>query len=158
MSRQWITENPWQTEQHLEPDETETISYHILTPDKTGTYRLQTEIEYLEGRNYKAYQSLSTEIEIDRDTASVTREIITELNRLTVTEKDRERLDRAIRYIEDVQEREINREQDIDKNIQDLLKAVDSLLSITSADTSAVRLMIDELLRIWESRFYFYEA
>ncbi len=62
-------------------------------------------------------------------------------------------MENARKYIENVQKRVIQKEDDIEKNIHDIIKAIESLLEITSADTSTVRLMIDELLRIWESRY-----
>jgi hypothetical protein len=55
-----------------------------------------------------------------------------------------------------VQSRRIKHIHDIEENIQDILKAVDSLISITSTDISEVRLLIDGFLEVWEARWYFY--
>ena len=95
------------------------------------------------------------DITIDRDTATATDDIITVLNSLPVSAEDRERLDRATGYMESVQNRAITTEKDIDRNIQDILKAINSLLSITSADVTEARLLMDSLLRIWEGRYYY---
>jgi hypothetical protein len=37
----------------------------------------------------------------------------------------------------------------LQRNIDDATEAIDSLLSITSADTSDIRLMMDALLEVW---------
>jgi len=65
-------------------------------------------------------------------------------------------LDNAIKYIENVQERTIVTEIDIGKNIEDILKTIDSLFFVTGADISPVRQKIDDCLEIWESRWYSY--
>jgi hypothetical protein len=44
--------------------------------------------------------------------------------------------------------------RDMEKNIADILKVIDGLISINGIDVSAIRLQLDTLLRIWEGRFY----
>jgi len=46
---------------------------------------------------------------------------------------------------------------DLEKNIDDILQAIDSLLVVASVDISEIRLMMDDLLKVWEARWYFYE-
>lgn len=154
LTGQWITESPWAVNIHLEPNDTNTILYYAVTPDRAGTYTLQTEVGYIENGNYIFYQILNTDILVNKDTAIATSDIISALSSLSVSSKEREKLDNAIGYIRNVQDRIILSKQEIDQNIQDILKAEDSLLFLTSDDTSAVRLMIDELLKGWESRYY----
>jgi hypothetical protein len=43
---------------------------------------------------------------------------------------------------------------DVEKNISDILKAIDSLISLNGIYVSAIRLQLDTLLRIWEGRYY----
>jgi len=54
-----------------------------------------------------------------------------------------------------VQSRAITSEQDIEKDIHDILKAIESLPFITRADMSDIRLMMDKLLEFWEGRWYY---
>ena len=44
--------------------------------------------------------------------------------------------------------------RDIEKNISDMLRAIDALISLNGIDVSAIRLQLDTLLRIWEGRYY----
>jgi hypothetical protein len=51
--------------------------------------------------------------------------------------------------MERVQRRTIVTARDIQRNIDGTMEAVDSLLSITSADISEIRLMMDVLLEVY---------
>jgi Tol biopolymer transport system component/flagellar hook assembly protein FlgD len=152
---EWITENPWVINTYLNHYETKTILYYALTPDRTGTYTLKTEAGYIENGIYNFYQNLSIDIVVGKSSASTTADILTALKALPVSGKEKAKVNDAIKYIEDVQKRVIQKEEDIEKNIHDILKAIDALLSITGVDISSIRLMMDEILIEWESRYYF---
>jgi hypothetical protein len=51
--------------------------------------------------------------------------------------------------MESVQRRTVVTGRDIQRNIDDTMEAIDSLLSITSADISEIRLMMDVLLEVY---------
>ncbi len=151
----WITDNPWIIDLHLEPHETETVLYYALTPDVQGTYTLQTEIGYIDNGTYNFYQDLSIDILIDREATTMTGDIITALNELSLTGKDSSKVRIAKKYIENVLRRFIVSDKDIEKNIHDILKATGSLLSVSSTDVSGIRLMMAELLMVYEGNWYF---
>ncbi len=155
---QWIAENPRTVQIHLEPDETVRILYYALTPEAGGTYTIQTEVGYVERGGYSFYQNLSIEIVVDGDTAVMTGDIVTVLEALPVTGKEREKVDDAVRYLEKVLDRVVVSNEEIEKNIRDVLKAIKSLLSVTSVDISDVRLMLDDLLMAEEGWFYYENA
>ena len=154
-TKAWIADNPWMMNIRLEPDETKVILYYALTPDTAGTYTFQTEVGYLENGTYTPYQTLNTDITIAKDSATMTDGLLAALDALTVTGKDRKKLDHAGKYVRKVRDRTASSEEDIEKNIHDLLKAVKSLFEVT-ADASGVRLMIDGLLEFWETRWYYW--
>ncbi|MFH1026004.1 MAG: hypothetical protein V1764_04920, partial [Nitrospirota bacterium] len=155
LSGNWITENPWVINMHLEPNDTKTILYHALTPDTAGTFTLQTEVGYMDNGTYNFYQNLSTDIVVAKDTIAMTGDIITALKALSVSGQEKAKVNNAITYIGNVQGRAIISAQDIEMNIRDILKAIDSILSVTSANTSDIRTMMDELLEVWVSKYYF---
>ncbi len=156
LAEQWITDNPWETDAHIGPDETETVLYYALTPDETGTFTTQTEVGYMDSGSYTSYKSLSTDIVVDKDVATVTGDILGALNALSVSGQDKAKANKAIRDIVNVQTRTVGTANDIEMNISDLLDAVDSLQFITSTDTSDIRLMIDSLIETWEERAYYH--
>jgi len=61
---QWITDNPWSFDIHLEALETKTRLFYALTPDKPGTYLFQTEVSTLENGTYYPVQSLEVSIPV----------------------------------------------------------------------------------------------
>jgi hypothetical protein len=117
---------------------------------------LQTEVGYLENGVYHYYQTLRQDIVVGKDTANMAGDILQKLDTLSVSKHDELRLNKAILHIERVQSRRIKHIHDIEENIQDILKAIDSLISINSTDISEVRLLIDAFLEVWEARWYFY--
>jgi len=84
-------------------------------------------------------------------------DILAALSALPVSGQERSKVDNAIGYMNNVQNRAIVVRGDLEKNIDDILQAIDSLLVVASVDISEIRLMMDDLLKVWEARWYFYE-
>ena len=154
-NRQWITDNPWVVQTHLEPDETKNIRYYAYIPDKPMTYTLETEIGYINNGTYFPYQNLTTDLVLDRNVAMMVDDIIVALKGLAgVSWFENIKLRDAIRHIEHFQDRGTGSYENIERNISDLLGAIDSLFSVNSVDVTEIRLMIDRLLRSLQSRYY----
>jgi len=151
----WITDRPWQFDVHLDSEETETIFYYAFTPDQAGTHVLQTTIEYVENGNYYPCQMLSVSLPIAQDAAQTAQQILEALDALEVSRhSDKAAIKLAMMFINNVKTRTVRSPLAVEKNIHDVLKAVDAVLSIESADTSTIQLMMDELLKIWEAKAY----
>ena len=153
-AEEWITENPWVMNLSLGEKE-RIISYDLFTGWEAGLYDLQTEVGYVEDGSCQPLSALRMEIPVAEDEATLPEDILTELESLVVSGKDKASLERAIGYIENVQNREGSGKEDIEKNISDILQAIGSAVAITSADITGIRQQMDRLLRIWESRWYF---
>ena len=157
ISEKWITDRPWVVKMHLDPGGTRTILYEALTPDQAGTYTLKTDVEIKEAGTYLLFQSFTMDIVVDKDTKTVAGDIMAALKAFSVTgKKDKEYLKTAIRQMEDVQRREVVKKRDLEKNIDDILQAINSLLSITRNDVAEIRLMMDRLLKMWEGKWYYF--
>ena len=89
------------------------------------------------------------EMVVEKDSAAMADDIIGGLNSLLVSKKDKWRVQEAIERMERVQRRTVVTGRDIQRNIDDTMEAIDSLLSITSAEISQVRLMMDVLLEVY---------
>jgi len=89
------------------------------------------------------------EMVVEKDSAAMADDIIGGLNSLLVSKKDKWRVQEAIERMERVRRRTVVTGRDIQRNIDDTMEAIDSLLSITSADISQVRLMMDVLLEVY---------
>ncbi len=81
-------------------------------------------------------------------------ETIQALRALEASKKDRSKIQDAIRHIDRVRSRGDRDAHDIEKNIHNILQAVDALLHVASSDISAERLMLDNLLGLHEAEWY----
>ena len=137
---------------------TETVFFYALAPDKTGTYNVETEIGYLDNGIYDSSQSLRKEIAAKKDSAQMVSDVIRALKSLMVSKKDKWELEDAIQHMESVQRGMVVTVRDIQRNIDDIMEALDSLLSITSTDVSRIRLMMDALLETWKGKLILFPS
>jgi hypothetical protein len=149
LAGEWIVENPWVVDTHLDPDETKTILYYAAAPDQAGMYALQTEVGSLDNGDDSPHEPLTTVILVERDSVAMLDDILDALRTLPVSKQDQSELNDAIRHMENIETRVVNKPGDVKKNIDDLLQGIDSLLDIGSADISEIRLMMDRLLLVW---------
>jgi hypothetical protein len=134
---------------HLEPDEKKTVYFYALTPDEPGSYLLQTEVGYVDHGIYQFHENLDMEMVVEKDSPAMVGDIIEALESISVSRKDKSELKDAIEHMEKVQRRTPVTAKDIHRNINDTKEAIESLLSIKSADISEIRLMIDVLLEVY---------
>jgi hypothetical protein len=102
----------------------------------------------MDNGSYIPYRHLKADFVIDRDAAAVTTDILASLSGLQADGRQRARIQEAIRHIENSQKRKVTSARDIEKNISDILKAIDALISLNGIDVSSIRLQLDKLLRI----------
>jgi hypothetical protein len=90
-----------------------------------------------------------SEVVVEKDSAAMVDDIIGGLKSLSVSKKEKWTVKDAIERMENVQKRKVVTGKDIQRNIDDTMETIDSLLSITSADISEIRLMMDVLLKVY---------
>jgi hypothetical protein len=134
---------------HLEPDEKKTVYFYALTPDEPGSYLLQTEVGYVDHGIYQFHENLDMEMVVEKDSPAMVGDIIEALESLSVSKKDKWKVKDAIEHMERAQRRILVTVKNIHRNIDDTMEVIDSLLSITRADISEIRLMIDVLLEVY---------
>jgi hypothetical protein len=151
----WITQSPWVFTLALEAHQTDIIRYYALVPDAAGTYVIETQVGFTaQGTVIPAYES-NIEITVEKDAAALIADIITALNALSVSKKDRAMVQDAIKWLQEVQQGHHGNKEELDQDIHAILKAVDAVVQIESVDVTQIRLMLDALLRVEEGRYYF---
>ncbi|MCJ7545711.1 MAG: hypothetical protein MUP30_02615, partial [Deltaproteobacteria bacterium] len=151
----WITQSPWVFTLALEAHRTDIIRYYALVPDAAGTYVIETQVGFTaQGTVIPSYES-NIEITVEKDAAALTADIITALNALSVSKKDRAMVQDAIKWLQQVQHGHHGNKEELDQDIHAILKAVDAVVQIESVDVTQIRLMLDALLRVEEGRYYF---
>ncbi len=86
---------------------------------------------------------------MEKDSAAMVDDIIGGLKSLSVSKTDKWKVKDALEHMERVEQRTVVTVRDIQRNIDDTKEATDSLLSITGADISEIRLMMDVLLEAY---------
>ncbi|HEX9020576.1 MAG TPA: CARDB domain-containing protein [Nitrospirota bacterium] len=152
---QWITDNPWIRTLDLASNQTTTIRYYARPPDKADTYTFQTDIAYLENGSYLPYQTIKSQVTVAKSTAEALAEAISTLQSLYVKGREAADRDNAVQYLSNVRNRTIASQADRETDLKDLGKAADSVITITSADMTATRRIIDSLLLFWEAEWYY---
>ena len=151
----WITQSPWVFSRALEAHQTDIIRYYALVPDAVGIYVIETQVGLTaQGTVIPSYES-NIEITVEKDAAALITDIIDALNSLAVSKKDRPKVEYAIQQLQDVRHGHHGKKEKCEDDIRDILKAVDALVQIESADITQIRLMLDTLLRVEEGRYYF---
>jgi hypothetical protein len=159
VTNQWIKDNPWIKDMHIESNETKYFRYFALTPDTQGSYTLQTEIGFLENDIYKVYKNLDVNITtVGQDKSILADGIISALKDLRVNFIDKLTIYSVIQYIEMVKNRDKqgSSKSICQANIVDMLIAIDKIILVTSCDTTQVRLMMDMLMQIYQGKYYFW--
>ena len=150
----WITDNPWVRAVTLEAGEARKMIYYVLAPEQAGTYTLVTDVSSTTAGASRLWQTLVAEISVDKDIPAMLDDISAKLAALAASGKDRRKIDLALKYLDKVKKRAIDSQHDLEENIHDILKALDHLITVTTFDTSEVRLLLDELLKAEEGMLY----
>ncbi|MBI2412061.1 MAG: PASTA domain-containing protein [Deltaproteobacteria bacterium] len=151
---QWIIDNPWSITIHLVSNETKNMNLFALTPDAQGVSTLSASVDYLDAELWKHYSDVSIDLDVVKSAGSLVNDIISGLDGLTVTGAELTERDSARQNIIAVRDRAVYGTAEMDLNIQDITAAAESVKKIVSIDTSALRLEIDSLLRVWSERRY----
>jgi len=80
-TNQWINDNPWIKDIHLETDAINYFRYYTLTPDLAGSYALQTDVIH----NEQLYKTLLADILVGNSSATFSDYIIEKLKALQVS-------------------------------------------------------------------------
>lgn len=148
----WVTTNPWTYRLNLGAGETRSIFYYALIPDIAGIFTLNTDISYLKNGNDTSSRILPSELAVSKDFRSAASSVLNALSELDG--KNSSEVRKVKKRIQRVMRRSALAPASIEANILDILSAINSLLRI-DADISRIRAMLDELLKGWESRYYF---
>ncbi len=148
-----VTQIAWQFK--LLENEKKNLNYAIFIPDMIATYIPFTEIYYLDNNNiWQWYGKYSFEIQIASDMHRLLEEILIFLNEINLEKKEQKIRDNIIKIIRNMIVRKIKDKKDAEKNIKEIMQAIEFIMSIKSNDTNFARLKFDKLLRINETFLY----
>ncbi len=128
------------------------FGYYLNLPDIAGSYALGTELRYNNGSEFRLYGNYDLSLEIEYNSADLLQNVITQLSEITTTSrKDARRIEESIDKLQSI-DRRGTRLETARNNIQAIIEATEELSNL-SIDISAIRLELDELLKIWEKKW-----
>jgi len=129
------------------------FEYYLELPDMAGDYSTKTEISYENNGDYIFYGEKGLTVTVPRSSSELFSEIIEEIKWLPANGTgDMDKLDAAIQNLLQINANAMTR-KDAEENIKSILNAIGEIRKI-SFDASETRLKLDELLKIWEKKWY----
>lgn len=148
----WVDTNPWSVFLHVNPGEARSIRWYALIPDRADVFTLRTDVEILQNGQYTPYSTTAADFVVGHDLQALSTAVLALLQ--TMTPSADPAVLQAIKYVRAVQSRSALLRSEMSRNISDILTAINWLLQADS-DVTTVRQKLDQLLRGWESRYYF---
>lgn len=133
---------------HLNTNETKVLKYTIQMPGAIGEINLTGEVSYLRqaDQTYRVCEETSLKVSATKDISILSEEILAKLDSMNLKGEDREYADKIRKILLNLHLDTTDR-KDIEKDIHDLLKAIEKVQEI-KADTREVRAMLDRILTI----------
>ncbi|MBI4689682.1 MAG: hypothetical protein HY754_05400 [Nitrospirae bacterium] len=149
------TNNTIEWQISLTGSENKKLQYRLNLPDISGDYKTNTEISYSNQGNYRLYGNYDLTFTILYNSAELLNKIISDLNSLTAEVKDAEHINKAIKQLNKINNNAANRKE-AENNIENITDAIAELKEVT-IDVSQIRLELDEILKIWEKKWWMME-
>lgn len=141
----------WQ--RSLEEKETATFRYQLNLPDAKGDYVMKTEVRYGNNGRFNSYGEYPLTITVPYGSKELFTEILAGLSGIpAASKKDSEHLKEAMEELSKIVPDPSGRKQ-ADRNIGKILEAAEELRKV-SVDVSDIRLKLDELLRIFQKKWF----
>ncbi len=150
----WAVQSPWTIDIPMDASEVKTHFYYYLVPDALGAYPIHTEVGVLENNTFIPYHQLNDDVVVQTTVDGSIDALIIALELLDLSGSEQSASNNAVKYLEKVQQRVVQDQQDIDQNIQDILKAIDSVRKIESIDIHEIQLQLDHLMEMMHGFYY----
>jgi hypothetical protein len=129
------------------------FSYYLNLPDLKGSYTVNTDIRYTNNLEINVYGSYALTLDIPYDSSGLLQTIIAEVGGLAAKNRDdAEEITEALTELSSIEVNVSNREV-AEENIERITAAIEAMRML-SIDVSDIRLKLDELLRIWQKKWY----
>ncbi len=149
-------ENTITWDKSLQPLQKTTFGYYLNLPDLAGEYTTSTEVRYRNLGDYRLYGLYDLAITVKLDTADLLQDILSDLKGIASPGiEDAARIGKALEEL-----RLINGQASdlkaVEENIRHIINATNEIRKLT-VDTVKLRLKLDELIKIWEKKWYLME-
>ncbi|MBU0675771.1 MAG: hypothetical protein KJ950_14110 [Proteobacteria bacterium] len=149
-----LSTDTWPTTAGVAAGSTTFVPFTILPPEGSGSYRLELQSSTLAEGLFLQQDGFDFTIANDRN--DLIDQALVTLGDLPVSRQERATVKAIKQNLETLRDRLIRCLPDIEQNIHDLNRAISDLRSLEAIDVLNLRLQLDELLKVEESRWYFY--
>lgn len=138
----------------LNANEKTVFSYYLNLPDSNGEYITNTELRYSANGEYRIYGNYSLTVNVQNSSSELLQTIIADLKAIAATanHKDKKRIRKAVEKLSHINTNASTKWQ-IENNIWRIILAINDVQKI-SIDSSDIRWKLDELLKVWEAKWY----
>ncbi|KAF0143498.1 MAG: hypothetical protein FD156_2564 [Nitrospirae bacterium] len=151
-----VTGNTITWQKYLNISEKAAFRYYLNIPDASGDYTTDTELRYSNNGEYRLYGNYSLNFNVPNNSGELLQAIISSLGSIPVNNMaDADRITKAVTDLSAISANASSRKE-AEQNIRLITNATDEIRKL-SFDISDVRLKLDELLRIWEKKWYLME-
>ena len=141
-------------DQSLDKQEDKHLFYIVKLPNIPDTYTFITDISYLVNGIWYEGESITKDIVLENSIEQEKSDIIDvliELRDSATKPSDENQIDNAIKRIEKL-DFTVETQDEIERQIEECIKAIDHLLQVESVDTSEARIEIIKLLLFFEMK------
>jgi hypothetical protein len=132
------------------------FGYYLNLPDAAGSYLSKTELAYNNNGFFRTYGQYGLLLTVQNSSGEQLGKVLTNLRSLAVkTASDTDRVGKAIDLLMLVNANAGTR-REAENNIKVILQAIDEVRKL-SFDAPALRIEFDELLKVWEKKWYLLE-
>ncbi len=129
------------------------FGYYLNLPDAGGDYKVTTETKYANYGNYRLYDTHDMVLKVESCSADLLQGIISDLLALPACDKkDRKRIAQALSQLLQVRQTVLDSKGG-EENIETITEALEEVAEL-SIDAKEVRIKLDELLKIWQRKWY----
>lgn len=158
-SDSWHLGGTWQSSLEVAAGQSGTLAFSILAPEPAGEFTLELAAEATSaGGQATPVSSERFSFRVASDRKGLLSAARLALDTLRVAKADTGRVKSAKACLEKVRGRAGSSTRDLEQNIHDLEQALALLLALDTPELPALRLRLDELLRLEESRWYLHAA
>jgi subtilase family serine protease/Tol biopolymer transport system component/flagellar hook assembly protein FlgD/fibronectin type 3 domain-containing protein len=139
--------------QYLGASEKAKFGYYLNLPDLKGDYTVTTVTNYANYGSYRSYDSHDMILKVGNSSDELLQKVISELFALPVSDKkEREWLGEAISELNQIRQTVVMA-IDAEENVQRITRAANEVVKL-AINTQAARVELDELLKIWQRKWY----
>lgn len=150
------SESPQTFGKAVQPGETGSFTAYLLAPESSGSWPVASETGIVLNDIFIPVEILTSDIKVDISRDIFAAEILAEIKNIDVSFLYQIQKTIAVRAFKPVVSREVTSKCDVDANISNIISTIHALYLLKRNDLSGLRIKLDKLLGIEQSRYYFF--